>query len=89
MGIVSDKAKYTTIGEIAKAFASGELNRDVHSIMLDKGGMSASLTACWDENLSDDENDDRIESAGGLVEIEYGSPLEQALDALGIPWCWS
>ena len=81
------KPKYTTIAQLAEAFKSGELDKDKHYLMLDKGGMDVSLSVV-NEWGDDDKYERESDKVGALCEIEYGEPIEQALTALGIPWEW-
>lgn len=68
--------KYRTIGELANAFASGELDKRRTVLLLDNDGSQA----CF--RNTEDESGDVFRGSG------YGmsGDLEEALDALGIPW---
>lgn len=76
--------KYTTIKELSDAFKSGELDSS-YSIIMDKGGNSLRLHQTGPE---EGENE-RYEHCKKLFKWEYGSPLEELFELVGIraEWC--
>jgi hypothetical protein len=83
-------SKYKNLKELSEAFSNGEISRDDFFIMLDKGGSSISLDPRYTGEESDDEVDEKYEEAKKLFAGDRSvTPIEQALDALGIPYVWS
>ena len=74
------KPKYKTLAELSKAFQSGELD-DSYYLMVDKGGSYLSLS----QNGDEEGEDDRFEHCRELFDREYGCPVEELLELIGIP----
>lgn len=78
------KPKYTTLTELSKAFKSGELD-DSYYLMVDKGGASLSLCCSMRDGQSEEEHDDENDDLWKIFDREYGCPVEELLDLIGIP----
>lgn len=84
--------KYTTIKELSDAFKSGELDSS-YSIIMDKGGNSLRLRqtgpAMPDGPEAEEAESQRYEHCKQLFKWEYGSPLEELFELVGIraEWC--
>lgn len=84
---MSAKPKYANYAELAAAFKSGELSPHYY-IMLDKGGMDASLTY-YDKAASDEENERMNNGCKALFDPEYCDHIFDLYKSLGIraEWC--
>lgn len=79
--------KYKSYTELAAAFKSGELSSHYY-IMLDKGGMDASLNY-YNKDESDEVNEAKQEACRDLFKPEYCDHIFDLYAALGIraEWC--
>lgn len=79
--------KYRNYAALSAAFKSGELSQH-HYIMLDKGGMDASLSY-RDPAAPAEENDKRNDECRALFDPEYADHIFDLYAALGIraEWC--
>jgi hypothetical protein len=86
-------AKYKNLKELADAFNSGELKNSEYYIELDKGGAMIALRAHYTETMTDADYEAACVRAKTLFASVYDgdspSPIELALEALGVPceWC--
>lgn len=84
---------YKDLKELAAAFASGKLPRDEYHIELDKCGTMIALRPDYHDSMSEAEYEARCDGCKDLFATVYDgddpSPIELALDALGIrhEWC--
>jgi len=81
---MEQKAKYTTLAQLAAAFKSGELDHS-YRLVVDKGGCSLHLR----QEGPEETESDRYDHCEYLFRREYGDPMIELLALAGIPaeWC--
>lgn len=77
--MAKSKPKYTTLTQLHAAFQSGELDREVYYLVLDKSGNDITLQS----------RDDPDKDCSTIFNHEYGTPLVELFSLLGIDaeWC--
>ena len=75
--------KYKTLAELSNAFKAGELEN--HYLNIDKGGAALHLHSYMKDGQSDEDFDDEQSDLWKLFDREYGCPVKELLDLIGIP----
>lgn len=75
--------QYTTLKQLAEAFANGELDRRDYFLCIDKGGSQLNLQH-YGTALTDEQVDAKYEDCQRIFKRPYGCPVQELLSMVGI-----